>query len=114
MSAAMAKAEYEVTRRDDIVFAEHDGVRLLGDFYAPKGLDKLEPLLARIAQDGQLPAITRELLAVLGREYARLQIELKEIEAKLLACHRADAVGRRLADPLGWSDHCDDAGDEDA
>ena len=64
---------------------------------APKGLDKLEPLLARIAQDGQLPAITRELLAVLGREYARLQIELKEIEAKLLAWHRADAVGRRLA-----------------
>jgi transposase len=64
---------------------------------APKGLDKLEPLLARIAQDETLPALVRELCAVLGREYASLQGELKEIEARLMAWHRADAVGRRLA-----------------
>ncbi len=41
----------------------------------PKGLDKIEPLLAR----------------------ARLQAELKAVEAKLLAWHRADALSRRLA-----------------
>ena len=64
---------------------------------APKGLDKLEALLAKIAQDEALPALARDLVTVLSREYVRLQGELKEIEAKLMAWHRADAVGRRLA-----------------
>ena len=64
---------------------------------APKGLDKIEALLARIAQDERIPALARELVAVLGREYARLQDELREIEARLMAWHRADALGRRLA-----------------
>ena len=64
---------------------------------APKGLDKIEPLLTQIAQDENLPAIARELFAVPGREYARLQAELKQIEAKLVAWHRADALSRRLA-----------------
>jgi transposase len=64
---------------------------------APKGLDKLEPLLARIAEDESLPALARGLFAVQSREYARLQDELREIEVRLMAWHRADAVGRRLA-----------------
>ena len=63
----------------------------------PKGLDKLKALLAKIAQDETLPALARDLVTVLGREYARLQGELKEIEARLMAWHRADALGRRLA-----------------
>jgi transposase len=64
---------------------------------AAKGLDKVEELLRRIAQDETLPALARELFTVLGREYGRVQGELKEIEAKLMTWHRADAVGRRLA-----------------
>jgi transposase len=64
---------------------------------AAKGLDKIEPLLAQIAQDNTLPAMTRELLALQGRDYARLQIELKAVEAKLLAWHRGNATSRRLA-----------------
>ena len=64
---------------------------------APKGLDKIEPLLAQIAQDESLTALARELFALQGREYARLQAELKAIEVKLMAWHRADALGRRLA-----------------
>jgi transposase len=64
---------------------------------AAKGVDKVEPLLARIAQDGTLAALARELFAVLGREYARLKTELGEIEARLMAWHRCDALGRRLA-----------------
>lgn len=62
----------------------------------PKGLDKIEPLLARIAQDENLPVLARELFAVQGREYTRLQTELKQIEVKLMAWHRADALSRRL------------------
>jgi transposase len=64
---------------------------------APKGLDKIEPLLARITQDERLPALAQELFAVKGREYAALLHELKAIEVKLMAWHRADALGRRLA-----------------
>jgi transposase len=64
---------------------------------AAKGLDKIEPLLARIAQDESLPTLARELFAIQGRDYARLQVELKAIEVKLMAWHRANACSRRLA-----------------
>jgi transposase len=64
---------------------------------AAKGLDKIEPLLARIAQDESLPELARELFAMQGRDYARLQGELKAIEARLMAWHRANAASRRLA-----------------
>src|SRR6476659_5544769 len=63
---------------------------------AAKGLDKIEPLLAQIAQDENLPALARELFATEGREYARLQAELKALDARLMAWH-ANACSRRLA-----------------
>lgn len=44
MTTANAR-EYEVTVRNDIVFAEHDGTKLLGDLYLPKGLDKAPVLV---------------------------------------------------------------------
>src|SRR5467141_3595949 len=64
---------------------------------AAKGLDKIEPLLAQIAQDESVPALARGLFAMQGREYAQLQVELKAIEVKLRAWHRAHADSRRLA-----------------
>ena len=60
-------------------------------------MDKIEPLLSRIAQDESVPALARELFALQGKDYARLQDELKAIDAKLLAWHRANACSRRLA-----------------
>jgi transposase len=63
---------------------------------AAPGIDKIEPLLAQIAQDESLPALARELFAVQGLDYAQLQVELKKIEAKLMAWHRADPNSRRL------------------
>src|SRR3979411_242111 len=44
---------------------------------AAKGLDKIAPLLALIAQDQTVPAMARELFALQGKDYARLQIEIK-------------------------------------
>ena len=44
-SAAIG-AEYLVTTKTDITFAEHDGVKLVGDLYLPKGLDKAPVLVA--------------------------------------------------------------------
>jgi len=64
---------------------------------AAKGLDKIEGLLAQIAQDESVPGLARDLFAMQGRDYARLQVEVKAIEARLMAWHRADAGSRRLA-----------------
>jgi transposase len=63
---------------------------------AAKGLDKIEPLLVRIAADDSLPALTREMFAVLGREYAELAPRIAQIDKKMLAFHRANEVTRRL------------------
>src|ERR1700722_4391408 len=64
---------------------------------AAKGLDKIEPLLAEIAADEALPELARELFAIYGAEYVQLQAELKKVEARLMAWHRANADSRRLA-----------------
>jgi transposase len=73
-----------------------------------KGLDKIEPLLAQIAQDESVPALARELFAIQGRDYAQLKVELKAIEVRLMTWHRANADSRRLAQipgvgPIGAS-----------
>jgi len=65
---------------------------------AAKGLDKIGPLLVEIAADETLPELARELFAIQGRDYAQLQSELKAIEVRLMAWHRANADSRRLAE----------------
>jgi transposase len=62
-----------------------------------KGLVKVEPLLAQIAQDESLPALAREMFTLQSRDYARLQLELKAVEARLMAWHRANPDSQRLA-----------------
>jgi len=64
---------------------------------AAKGLDKLVSFLAAIEQDERVPALARELFTMLARQHEQVQLELKTIEAKLLAWHRANALSRRLA-----------------
>jgi transposase len=66
-----------------------------------KGLDKLASLLAAIEQGDSVPVLARELFAMLARQYAQVQVELKAIEAKLVAWHRANALSRRLAEIPG-------------
>lgn len=63
---------------------------------AAKGLDKIQPLLARIAGHDSLPALTKEMFAVLGREYAELEPRIAQIDKKMLAFHRSNEVTRRL------------------
>jgi transposase len=65
---------------------------------AARGLDKIEPLLTRIAEADELtvPALAKDLFAAHGAEYARLQAQLRTIEAKLLAWHRRNELSRRL------------------
>lgn len=64
---------------------------------AVKGLVKVEPLLAQIGQDESLPVLAREMFTLQGRDYAQLQVELKAVEARLMAWHRANPDSLRLA-----------------
>jgi len=65
---------------------------------AARGLDKVEPLLVRIAMDATLPALAKELFATLGEEYAQLRPRLGKIDAQLLAWHRQNELSQRLAE----------------
>jgi transposase len=62
---------------------------------AAKGLDKIEPLLARI--DPAVPEFAKELFATLAEQYAELKPKLRRIDAQLLAWHRQNELSRRLA-----------------
>jgi len=65
---------------------------------AAKGLDKIEPLLARIAKDEKLPALAKEMFATHGKEYERLKEEIAAIEAKQMAWHKENECSRRLVE----------------
>jgi transposase len=73
-----------------------------------KGLAHIKRLFERVAEDEAIPALARDLFALLNDEFARLQTELEAVETKLLAWHRADECSRRLAQipgvgPIGAS-----------
>jgi acetyl esterase/lipase len=111
MSAAMAKAEYDVTRRDDIAFAEHDGVRLLGDFYAPKGLDKAPALVAVHGGGWQIgdrkfysnwaPYLARNGFAVFAVEYRLMKPGVKTYPGSVYDAKAAVQYVRAKAGELG-------------
>jgi len=63
---------------------------------AAKGKAHLDPLLERIQADESLPALARELFAAQAQEYAQLQGQIDQVDARLIAWHRADECSRRL------------------
>ena len=65
---------------------------------AAKGLAKIEPLLARIAEDGTVPAIAKEVFVTLGTEFHELAPRIAALDAKLMAWHRGNELSRRLAE----------------
>jgi transposase len=65
---------------------------------AAKGLDKIEPLLARIAGDPTLPELAKQLFAAQGEEYVQLTARLQAIEAGLTRWHLHNKLSRRLAE----------------
>jgi transposase len=85
-----------VTRRTALANAIRGYAAEFG-LIAAKGLAKIAPLLARIADDATLPALARELFATLGADYADLQGKLRALDRKLLAWHRGHELSRRLA-----------------
>jgi len=75
---------------------------------AAKGLANIEPLLARIAADAAVPELAKELFAVYGRDYGQLEMQIAQIESRLMAWHKGNELSRRLAEipaigPIGAS-----------
>jgi len=73
-----------------------------------RGLDKIGPLLERIAADASVPKRAHELFAMLGEELVELEKRLDRIEHELLAWHRDNERSRRLSEipsigPIGAS-----------
>jgi transposase len=68
---------------------------------AARGLDKIEPLLARIAADDSLPRLAKELFETYAQEHARLREEIGKIEARLRGWHKRNELSRRLAEVPG-------------
>ncbi|HXZ17245.1 MAG TPA: IS110 family transposase [Roseiarcus sp.] len=66
-------------------------------FTAAKGMAHIAPLLERVQADESVPELARELFAAQAREYERLQAQIAEVDARLMARHKADEQGRRLA-----------------
>ena len=66
-------------------------------FAAAKGRAHLDPLFELIQADESLPDLAREMFATQAEEYAQLQTQIAAIDAKLMAWHKADECGRRLA-----------------
>ena len=64
---------------------------------AAKGISRIAALLAAIEAETTIPPEAREMLALLGQEIEHLDTRLKEIETKLTAMHKANAISQLLA-----------------
>jgi transposase len=64
---------------------------------AAKGMAHLVPLLERIQAEESLPVLARQLFAIQAEEYAQMQTQIAEIDAKLTAWHHTDECSQRLA-----------------
>src|SRR5262245_57175549 len=78
----LASAEQAVATRNDIVFAEHDGVKLVGDLYSPEGVAKAPVLVA--VHGGGWQAGNRKIYTNWGPYLARNGIAVFAIEYRLM------------------------------
>jgi transposase len=65
---------------------------------AAKGLARIEPLLARIAEDDSVPAVAKSMFMTLGKEFRGLRPRIAAVEAELMAWQRGNELSRRLAE----------------
>src|SRR2546423_3417033 len=111
MTTAASAREYEVVVRNDIVFAEHDGTKLLGDLYAPKGLDKAPVLVAVHGGGWQVgsrkfytnwgPYLAKNGIAVFAIEYRLMKPGVKTYPGAVYDTKAAGQYVRAKAAELG-------------
>ena len=68
---------------------------------AGKGIRNILPLLEAIAAETTIPAIAREMMALLGQQIEHLNSRIGELEARLAAMHKANALSQMLATAPG-------------
>lgn len=73
---------FEVRIHEDIEFAQHDGVKLIGDFYSPRGVSKVPALVA--VHGGGWQIGDRKFYAHWGPYFARNGYALFAIEYRLM------------------------------
>jgi len=61
-----------------------------------KGIRQVAPLLAAIDAETTIPPEAKDMAALLGQEIEHLDTRIKEIEARLIAAHKANEVSQRL------------------
>ena len=54
-------------------------------------------LLTGLEQEGSVPQLVQELVQLLAAQFADLEKRIREVDARILAWHKADAVSQRLA-----------------
>lgn len=64
---------------------------------AAKGVSQITPLLEAIEVATAIPPDAKDMLALLGQEIEHLDARLNEMEVKLTAAHKANALSQRLA-----------------
>lgn len=73
-----------------------------------KGATNVGKLIELIAdpEDGRLPDLARDALAVLGSQLETTEIQVRRLERELLVWHRSNEASRRLENHPGrWADH---------
>ena len=63
---------------------------------AGKGAAKVGPLLSAIEEEPAIPPEAREMFALLGKQIEEINARVEEVDAKLHAAHKANAVSQRL------------------
>jgi acetyl esterase/lipase len=111
MPVGTAQADFEVMTRNDIVFAEHDGVKLLADLYMPKGVDKAPVLVAVHGGGWQVgnrkfysnwgPYLAKNGYAVFAIEYRLMKPDVKTYPGAVYDTKAAVQYVRAKAGELG-------------
>ena len=68
---------------------------------AGKGTPKVPVLLAAIAAEAAIPAVGKEMLALLGTQIEHLDERIQALEVKITAMHKTNAVSKLLATAPG-------------
>ena len=89
MSISQASAaEHEVENRPELVFAEHDGIKLVGDLYLPKGRAKAPVLVAVHGGGWQVGSRQLNRIAGTGEEQAPIAVKLPAADLPAAAMDR--------------------------
>ena len=68
---------------------------------APKGISNVAGLLAKIAEDTNVPATARQLLSFLGEQLEHLEQRIAVLDQQLVEQHKASPTSQRLAEIPG-------------